>query len=177
MKEKGFFVNSRESVNNIREMEQKLQIKSKFYLQNVTQRKKTLSNINIFKEFLDNGDSQLIICDGIKFSENFNDISRKLWHITPKDFDFLFIDNDISNFDLYFVLKKIVVEKDIFIVKSNKINISSYIVTRRGVEKYMNHITKFGYGNLEHDIKYLTRRGLLNCYCWYSKEKLVKTFK
>jgi len=108
----------------------------------------TLSHFKVFKHIIDNNISVCCVFeDDISFHPNWKKLSQNYYHFTPKDFDMVYMGNQITP-------------------QRGKINTQStfcthaYIITLKGAIKLLNFLLNWNYKNFDHYNRGKTLNGL-----------------
>ena len=99
--------------------------------------------------------------------------SEELWNNTPKDFDILYLNVDVkSNKDISnnFIYKCKNNDK-VGIISKSTFGQHSYIMTYKGMEKYLNYVKQKGIFCIDIDLKDMCSSNILKYYNWVSLDR------
>ena len=136
-----------------------------------------ISHYRCIKEAYDRGDEYVwILEDDAKPHQCFTKVAHELWENTPKDFDIVYFNLSTDHSDVHQrngsgkVVYNSKIDDRCRILKMASFGQQCYIVSRKGMRKYLDYVKNNGLYVIDIDLVMMTDRGLITCYEYHTSE-------
>ena len=131
-----------------------------------------VSHYETIKNAYDNKLKYVFIFEDDIVGHQYWDYADELWQNTPKDYDILYLNVDVKeNKDITNFIYKCKNNDKVGIIKKSTFGQHSYIMTYKGMEKYLNYVKEKGIFCIDIDLKDMCSKNILNYYNWVSLDR------
>jgi len=132
-----------------------------------------VSHYETIKNAYDNNLKYVFIFEDDIIGHQHWNYAEELWNNTPRDFDILYLNVDVENekdlnINSVYRCKN---NHNVRIIKKPTFGQHSYLMSRSGMEKYLNYVKENGIFCIDIDLIDMTRKNLLKFYNWITTEK------